>query len=167
MCKEGMGGGCPHKKLKAVGILALRLALGLIFVYAGLPKLGSAHAETAVMFGALGLPGSASLWVYLVGGLEVLGGVMIALGIFVRYAAIWLSVIMLVAMYVLRSQPFFMEFTPVLALGGCLSLLGTGAGKYRLVMCECCCKVCKAKYAEMKAGSCCGGSCGNSCGEKK
>lgn len=178
MCKPGMGSGCPHKTAKAVGILALRLALAVVFIYAGWDKLGANHAMVAGMMGSLGLPGSGSFWAYLVGGLEVLGGVMLLLGVWVRVAVIWLAFFMLVALYTMRGQAFYMLFTPIVVLGGLLSLLGTGAGKYRLIKSECCCKDCKMtacacgksdcpSCGTKKDGGCCGGACGGSCGDKK
>jgi uncharacterized membrane protein YphA (DoxX/SURF4 family) len=163
MCVSKSGGGF-HKSCKSWGLLALRLVVGFIFVYQGTQKLGLNHAGAAMMFDKMvGLPGSGSFWAYFVGTLEVVGGLMVVLGAYVRYAATWLSIIMLVAMATVhRSGPLTGNFLPLSLLGSCLAILGTGAGKLRLVKTECCCKECKNMAAD-QGGCCGGGKCG---GEK-
>lgn len=156
MCQSNCNG--FHARCKAIGILALRLALGAIFIFAGYQKLGPGHAGAAMMFSKMiGMPGDGGFWAYFVGAFEVVGGIMVALGAYTRVAAAWLVVIMLVAVgTVHRGGPFPGLYAPLAILGGLFSLIGTGAGRYRLVQTECCCKECKEKMA---AGGCCGGNC--------
>lgn len=155
---------CPHKTAKNVGLLALRLAIGVIFIYMGQNKLWGGHAGATTMFDHIGLIGGGNFWAYFVGTFELIGGVMVLLGAYLRFAAVWLAVIMVVAMLTVHSGgPFVGYFLPLSVLGGCLSLLGTGAGRYRLMKCECCCKDCRAMYAEMEVG-CGGGKCAGACG---
>lgn len=160
-----------HPSLKAAGLLGLRLAIGFIFIYMGLTKLVWNHAGSAAMFTAkIGLPGGGDLWAYVVGSLELLGGVMVVLGLWVRYAATWLAIIMLVAMATVhRGNPVTGYFLPLAVLGGCLGLLGTGAGRWRVVKTECHCGGCKETASGQpmsgEGEGCCGGGCGGgSCG---
>ncbi len=181
MCNKMSAMSCVHGKMKDFGLLALRLALGVIFIYAGYEKLGPGHAMAVGMFGKMIGPESAgAFWAYFVGLAEFVGGLMVLLGVFATYASAWLSVIMVVALVLLaRTGGGFMNlFTPIAVLGGTLALLGSGAGSYRLVQCECHCPKCKAMcgdgQCEPKAamspmdvksmGGCCGS--GN-CGDKK
>lgn len=177
MCKSSTVS-CVHGKMKDVGLLALRLALGAIFIYAGWGKLGANHAMVSGMMGKMIGPESwGSFWAYFVGSAEVLGGAMLILGVFACYAAAWLSVIIVVAILVVHwSGPFSSLVGPLAILGGTLALLGTGAGRFRLVKTECHCPKCKAMCADDKCepksemgkapemGGCCGS--GN-CGDKK
>jgi uncharacterized membrane protein YphA (DoxX/SURF4 family) len=96
------------------------------------------------------------------GGLELAGGIMVALGLFARYAAGVLAIIMLVAIFIAHLKgPLTGLFVPVLALGGLLSIATGGAGAWRVLDCECCCKRCKAVSEEAKKDDCCGsGGCG-------
>ncbi len=153
---------CTHSKMKAVGLLGLRLAVGIIFLYMGYSKLGPNHAGTAGMFSGMGLPGNGTA--YLIGLLEFVGGLMVIFGVYAKYAATWLAAIMVVAILTVhRGGPFMGYFLPLSVLGGCLALMGSGAGRYRLVKTQCHCKLCQEG---MKEGGCCGsGSCGG--GDKK
>lgn len=160
-----MPGYC-HKGMKSIGLLCLRIALGVIFIYAGYSKLGPGHAAAAGMMTVMGVPGGGEFWAYFVGALEFFGGLMVLLGVFAPVAAIWLSVIMVVAMLtVLRGGPFMNYALPLSVLGGCLAILGSGAGRYRLMAMQCPCKDCK--MGGMGCGGGCGsGGCGGACGGK-
>lgn len=150
--KQGMS---AHHCMKATGLLALRITFAIIFIYSGYEKLFPAHAMTVDMFGKMGFS-PANFWTWLVGIVEFFGGIMILLGIFTRYAATLLAVTMLVATIVmLRSGPFMGAALPLAMLGGCLALMGTGAGKFRLVKTECHCGACKMMGKDQ--GGCCGG----------
>jgi putative oxidoreductase len=159
---------CTHPKMKSWGLLALRLAIGFIFMYMGYSKLGPNHEGAAAMFNSIGFPGGGSLGAYFVGFFEMLGGAMVILGVFASYAAVWLSVIMLVAMATVhKGGPLMGYFLPLAVLGGTLAIAGAGAGRYRLVKTQCHCKGCRGDMKD--GGGCCGGNCGGSCGpeEKK
>lgn len=168
MCGKTSSMGCVHGKMKDIGLLALRLAIGAIFIYAGYGKLGANHEMVSGMMGKMIGPESAgSFWAYFVGLAEVAGGLMVLLGVFATYAAAWLSVIMVVAILAVHwSGPFAAMFAPLAILGGTLALMGSGAGAYRLVQCECHCPKCKEADAKCdkeseKAGCCGSGQCGD------
>jgi len=76
-----------------VGNAILRIGVGALFVLAGISKLLSIPM-TVLMFAQVGLAG---WWVYVVAIIEVLGGLMLLLGLWSRMVAIPLGIIMLVA----------------------------------------------------------------------
>ncbi len=167
MCKSM----CGHPKMKSLGLLGLRIAVGIIFMYMGYGKLGPNHAGATAMFSGLGLPGNATA--YVIGLLEFVGGAMVLLGAYASYAAMWLAAIMVVAMLTVhRGGPFMGYFLPLSVLGGCLALIGCGAGHYRLIQAQCHCPKCKMSGGQDGCG-CGGGACGGgegkmcSCGSGK
>jgi putative oxidoreductase len=124
------------KSLNAVqplGLLVLRLALGLIFFSHGYPKL--AHSATGVQgfFVQHGLPG---YFVYVAGVLEVFGGILLVLGLFTRGAALLLAIEMGVAIWKVHSTGGIYavhdyEF-PLAVLAGSFALATVGAGSLSL-----------------------------------
>lgn len=169
MCKgnTGCGMGCNHKMYKGLGLLGLRIALAIVFIFSGWSKLGPYHEMASAGMATIGLPGGGSFWAYFVGILEVLGGLMVLLGIYAVYAAGWLSFIMVVALLTAhRAGPLMSAFPAILALGGSLAILGGGAGKFRLIKCECYYKTCKNDGAGDTNNGSCGGQNGCACGKK-
>ena len=162
---------CSHMlrcnpKMEGLGLLALRVAIGFVFIYSGYTKLFVNTAMAIGMFGQMGFP-AANFWVHLVGILELVGGLMVLLGAYARLAGVWLSAIMVVAILTAHwGGPVMGYFLPATILGGCLALAGVGAGPWRLVKCECPCPKCKAACAAMSTGGCgdMKGGCG--CGGK-
>lgn len=155
MCQGACKHGGFHKSLKSYGLLALRLVMGAVFLYTGYMKVGPNHTGAAMMMEKMvGLPGG-DFWAYFVGILELLGAAMLILGVFVRYAAVVLGIIMIVAIFTVhRGAPFMGNggyALPLVLLGNCFALMGTGAGKMRAWKLECHCKECKM------GGGCCGG----------
>lgn len=159
--------------MKSWGLLALRIAVGIIFMYMGYSKLVTNHTQaTAMMAGIFG--GSGSGLAYFVGLLELVGGAMVLLGIFATYAAVWLAIIMVVAILAIHmGGPASGYFLALSMLGSCLAIIGCGAGKFRLVKMQCHCKDCSMGCG-MNGGSCgtggtggacCGGS--GACGDKQ
>lgn len=164
-------GGCNHKTMKSWGLLGLRLCLAFILISLGYSKLGPMHAGTAAMMSSkVGLGSLGNTAAYLVGFLEFVGGLMILLGVYAPIAAAWVSFIVLVAIFTVHAGgPANGYFLALAVLGMCLALMGTGAGKFRLLKCQCCCKECKAGGGLNgccgKGGNCgTGGGCG--CGNK-
>jgi putative oxidoreductase len=120
--------------------LALRLALGSVFVGHGAQKLfgwwgGHGFQATAQFFeNQLGLkPGV--LHAALAGGGEFFGGILILLGLATRLAAAQAAVIMAVAIWTVHRNAFFapqgMEFPLTLLLVG-VALVFTGGGALSL-----------------------------------
>jgi putative oxidoreductase len=119
--------------LRPLGLLILRLALGLIFFSHGYPKL--AHSPTGMQgfFLQHGLPG---YFVYVAGVLEVFGGILLVLGLFTRGAALLLAIEMGVAIWKVHSAGGIYavhdyEF-PLAVLAGSFALATVGAGSLSL-----------------------------------
>lgn len=115
------------------GLLAFRLALGLIFFSHGYPKLAHSSAGMQGFFVQHGLPG---YFVYVSGVLEVFGSVLLVLGLFTRVAALLLAIEMGVAIWKVHSGNGYFavhnyEFPLALATG-CLALATVGAGSLSL-----------------------------------
>ena len=77
------------EKLKPLGLLLLRVAVGVIFIYHGYPKLFGHTRDTMQAFAHLGLP---SYFVYIAGVIEFFGGCMLVAGLFTRVAGLLLAV---------------------------------------------------------------------------
>ncbi len=116
--------------------IPLRVSLGVIFMAHGAQKLfggfgGKGLQATAELFATkLGLtPGM--LWAALASGGEFFGGLLVLIGLFTRFGALNIAVVMLVAMLRVHWGAFFMpggiEYTLAL-LGSALALLIAGAG---------------------------------------
>ena len=115
--------------LQPVGLLILRLALGIIFIWHGYPKLTHPNVMQG-FFVQHGLPG---FFVTLAGVLEVFGGALIILGFLTRIAALLLAIEMAVAIWKVHSAGGYLavhnyEFPLVLA-ASCFALATVGAGR--------------------------------------
>ncbi len=83
-------------QLKPLGLLLLRVALGVIFIFHGYPKLFSSTGQMMGFFIHVGLPG---YFVFIAGVLEFFGGILLIIGLFTRIAGLLLAGEMLVAMW--------------------------------------------------------------------
>ena len=117
--------------LRPAGLLALRITLGVIFLYHGYPKLAHLRggAQMQTFFVEHGLPG---YFLYIAGVLEAFGGGLLLLGLFTRPAAILLGVEMCVAIWKVHSTHGYLavheyEFPLTLATA-CFALATVGAG---------------------------------------
>jgi len=111
------------------GLLVLRLALGVIFLTHGYPKLTRSASAMQGMFVQHGLPAQL---VYVAGVLETFGGILLLLGLFSRPVALLLAVEMAVAIMKVHSGHGVMalrEYEFPMALGAASFALATvGAG---------------------------------------
>jgi putative oxidoreductase len=115
--------------LQPLSLLLLRLALGIIFISHGYPKLTHPAAMHG-MFVQHGLPG---YFVQISGVLEVFGGGLLILGLFTRIAALLLAIEMAVAIWKVHSGGGYLavhnyEF-PLAVAVGCFALATIGAGR--------------------------------------
>src|SRR2546430_10058770 len=115
--------------LQPLGLLVLRLVLGLIFFSHGYPKLAYSASGMQGFFVQHGLPG---FFVYISGVLEVFGAILLVLGLFTRAAALLLAIEMGVAIWKVHSTGSYLavhnyEF-PLAMLAGRFSLATAGAG---------------------------------------
>lgn len=156
---------------KSLGLLILRLFVGGIFIVHGVQKLLNMEG-TIGFFSQIGLN---AFWAWVVAIVETVGGVAVVLGIFTQYAAALLSIILLVAIIMVKYKfggptllgKFAAGEVDLALLGANLALVCTGAGRYGMSkFCKCHkdgsdCKVCKMMGCETGkcAGSCEGGEC--------
>jgi putative oxidoreductase len=114
-----------------VGLLVLRIALGIIFISHGYPKLAHLRGGTQMQgfFVEHGLPG---YFLYVAGVIETFGGGLVLLGLFMRGAALLLAIEMSVAIWKVHSLHGYLavhdyEFPLALATA-CFALATVGAG---------------------------------------
>jgi putative oxidoreductase len=121
----------PHGQ--SAVLLSLRLIYGWFFVEAGWGKLMN-FGRTTGFFASLGLPAPV-LNAGAVAVTELVGGMLLALGVGTRYAATALSIVLSVAYLTahredaFQSLSAFTEQTPYPFLVACLVLLAFGAGR--------------------------------------
>lgn len=84
------------EKLKPLGLLLLRVALGVIFVYHGYPKLFGHTRDAVQSFAHLGFP---EYFVYIAGVIEFFCGCMLIAGLFTRLAGLLLAAEMVVGLW--------------------------------------------------------------------
>lgn len=114
-------------------LLIGRVLMSIIFIMSGFSKLGSVEG-TAGYMASMGVP-AASITVWLVIALEVLGGIAILVGFFTRYAAWALAAFCVASGYLGHFQPEdqmqMISFMKNLAMaGGFLALAAAGAGSF-------------------------------------
>jgi putative oxidoreductase len=117
------------EKLKPLGLLVLRLALGVSFMFHGYPKL-SDPARWLKAFPGFGFP---SYFAYISGILELFGGGLLVLGLFTRGAALLLVIEMGLVLArtkipVVGIYAFGQYELPLLLGAMALALATTGAG---------------------------------------
>jgi uncharacterized membrane protein YphA (DoxX/SURF4 family) len=79
----------------------MRIVLGVIFLVHGISKFQMSLGNVSGFFQSVGLPG----WVaYVTAFVEVIGGLLMILGLFTRYVSIAFGVVMLGAIFTLKLQ---------------------------------------------------------------
>ena len=118
------------QKLEPLALLLLRVALGIIFVYHGYPKLFGHTHETVEAFAHMGFP---RYFAYISGIVEFFGGCVLILGLFARIAGLLLAGEMAIALWKVHgvlSDPRAVghyEFPLVLAVSS-FAVASLGAG---------------------------------------
>ncbi|MCA9389475.1 MAG: DoxX family protein [Candidatus Magasanikbacteria bacterium] len=137
LCKTDCHGHC-----RQWGLLILRVVIGAIFISHGYGKLtGSPSLEMfSGMLGGMGIP-APMFFAWVVALTELLGGIALVLGIFVKPAAYLLAFVMLVALGKVKGFAIFGKGEIDFALlGATLAIAMMGSGKYALAphVCGCC-----------------------------
>jgi len=114
--------------------VAGRVLLGLIFLMAGISKIGEGYAGTAGYMDAMGVPGALLPLVII---LEIVGGLMVMTGFKVKWATYALAAFTLVAAFIFHSnfadQIQMILFMKNLSITGGLLLLSVyGSGELSL-----------------------------------
>jgi putative oxidoreductase len=125
-----------------IGLLVLRLCLGTMFMAHGMQKVfglfgGPGIKGVAQFLTSLGFA-PATLWAYVLGCTELVGGILVILGLFTRGAAALLFIVMAIAVITVHlSKGFFMDNGgfeyPFIIAGVCAALVLMGSGKYALM----------------------------------
>lgn len=84
------------ERLKPLALLTLRVAMGIIFVHYGYPKLFMHPRNSMIWFTQHGFPG---YFAYISGVVELFGGLMLIAGLFTRVAGLLLACEMAVALW--------------------------------------------------------------------
>ena len=119
------------KKNHDLGMLLLRLAVGVIFIAHGWGKF-SDMASTIGFFGQLGMP---SVFAYLVAAVELLGGLALVVGLYTDLAALLLAIVMVVALVYVKMATLKVGFVggyefDLVLLAANLAIMFVGPGKY-------------------------------------
>jgi putative oxidoreductase len=117
------------EKLKPVAQLALRLALAIIFVYHGYPKLFTERAQWYAAFPKMGFPAYFS---FISGSLEFFGGCLLVVGLFTRLVALLLAGEMAIALWRVNLGHGVLAVTqyqfPLIVCVAAFTLLVVGGG---------------------------------------
>jgi len=112
---------------KSVGLLVLRLVLGVTFIIFGYVK----YSDMTSTVGFFGQMGFAPFWAYLVTAVEMLGGLSLIIGYGSKVSSMLLSIIMLVAMYKVYPMGFVAGIAlPFVTFGGTAAIFFAGPGYY-------------------------------------
>lgn len=124
-------------RFRDLGLLLLRIGLGVSFLFHGVPKLRGGPDKWAALggaMGALGMKFAPAFWGFMAGFSEAAGGALLILGFLFRPACLFLAVTMAVAlnMHITKGDPF-MLYSHALEDGIVfLCLILIGPGKYSL-----------------------------------
>ncbi|HRH25096.1 MAG TPA: DoxX family protein [Candidatus Paceibacterota bacterium] len=128
-----------------MGLLAIRIGVASVFIFMGWMKVSNLDA-TVMGFGQMGF---APFWAYLVAFTELIGGVAVLLGVYTRFFATLLAIVMLVATITVHKDK-----TLSLHIFTLIGLVLSGGGKYSIVKSACgCgkCAICQESDVEPKA----------------
>lgn len=140
---------CHGASKKAIALLILRLALGIIFVYHGYGKLfgGMPGMEMFTgMVGKMGFP-LPVVFAYAAALTEFLGGIAMILGVFTHIVGWLMAIVMLVAFIGVKkfSLPAGDPDLALLAMSIALALMGPGAYSLMSKMGGACKRTCSCK----------------------
>ena len=118
------------EKLKPLALLILRVALGVIFIFHGYPKLFAHTRETMQAFSHMGFP---SFLAYIAGVIEFFGGCMLIAGLFTRVAGLLIAgemAVVLVQVHKIIDHPRDVQNyeLPLALFAGAFALAILGAG---------------------------------------
>ena len=116
---------------KAMGLLLIRLAAGWVFINHGWMKLQNLSGADS-FFAGIGLPPGTAMFI---AAIEVIGGIMLALGVAPRLAGVVLGIEMVVAMLLVGIPSGSYELEALLAATA-LGIFMIGAGRYSLYSME-------------------------------
>lgn len=116
-----------NEKNLDIALLLLRIVVGVIFILAGWGKLTGIEGVQG-FFGNIGIP-LPGLMAWVVAIVEFAGGLMVLVGVWIRYPSILLAFIMVVAILTTKLGQDFNAYRldlVLLAASAALALLGSG-----------------------------------------
>ncbi|MBS1258232.1 MAG: hypothetical protein MAG551_01285 [Candidatus Scalindua arabica] len=124
-------------KYRDIGLLVLRIGIGVMFIMHGLPKLMGGPEKWVMLGGtmkSLGVDFAPMAWGFMGAFSECIGGLLLALGLFTRPACFALLATMIVAasMHIGKGDPFVKYSHAVEAGILFISLILIGPGKYSI-----------------------------------
>jgi len=124
-------------KYRDIGLLILRVGIGVMFIMHGLPKLTGGPEKWEMLGGtmkSLGVGFAPMAWGFMAALSECGGGLLLALGFFTRPACFFLLATMIVAMSMHISKgDLFVTYSHAMEAGILfISLIFIGPGKYSL-----------------------------------
>ncbi|MCG9874799.1 MAG: DoxX family protein [Leptospiraceae bacterium] len=124
-------------RFREIGILVMRIGMGIAFVIHGLPKIVGGvpvWEELGRAMGFIGITSFPAFWGFMAGLAEFGGGILLILGVLFRPACMALAFTMLTAMmYHIGKGQGFSDFSHAMEDGIIfLALLLIGPGKYSL-----------------------------------
>lgn len=132
---------CSPEVMRNGGLMALRIAVAVVFINHGWMKLNDMNAVVKMLTG-MGFFAPV-FWAWLLSIVEFVGGIMVLIGFFPRVAAKLLAIDMIVALvFVHTKMPFQIAELAIAMLGASLAILGVGAGKWVVYKKDCACGMC-------------------------
>lgn len=139
-----------------IGLAALRLSVGSIFIHHGYAKLLDI-AGTAQFFHSVNIPFPA-LMAWIVALVEFVGGGLIIVGLATEIVALLLAITMVVAIVTTHlGQPFTRAELALAMLGSTVALAALGAGRYSLSTLCYSSRIYKKYMCNDSHGTCCQG----------
>ncbi len=122
---------------KDIGLLVIRLGLGMIFIRHGYPKLLKGTEEwhwLGSQMANLGITFAPVMWGFAAACTEFFGGILLTLGLGTRLASCFLAFVMLVAtvMHIKKGDPWGYISHPLSLLVVFVGLIIAGSGRYSL-----------------------------------
>jgi putative oxidoreductase len=116
---------------KTLGMFFIRAATGLIFIMHGWMKIQNLSAMNGFFTNKLGLPPGTATFIALV---ELIGGLMLILGVWARVAGVVLGIEMLVAIFLTlpTNTAFGGHELEIMLMAASFSIALTGTGRLRL-----------------------------------
>lgn len=148
-----------------IGLLALRVGVGVIFILHGYSKLFGGMEGFTGMVTRMGFP-LPTFFAYAAALSEFVGGIAILLGLFTSVAAIFAGIVMLVALFMVKKFSLPAADVDLSLLASLVAIFCLGPGRFSLAS-----VLCKGKEGEKaccmnNTEKCCGGKMDMSKGKK-
>jgi putative oxidoreductase len=122
---------------KDVGLLIMRIGIGVIFIKHGVGKLGGGYDKwvwAGTQMGLLGITWFPVFWGLCAACAEFFGGLALAIGIGTRIAAFFMAITMIVATayHISNNDPFTAISHPLSLLVVFVGFMIAGAGRYSI-----------------------------------